>query len=847
MVRGHPRRPGMAALAFLAIAALAPGGARAAIHTVTYPGPIQPGINLCNPGDTLLVFAGPYVGAGNRDLDFHGKDIHLLAYSGSDMTVIDCEGQGRALRFHTGETRGAVVEGFTIRNGVGETGAGILCEGASPTLKGLVIENCGAADGTAIAGGGLACTAGAAPLVEDVLFQNNAARWGGAVHCDGGAPVLDTVTFLANQAAYGGALHCAAGAGPQLRAAVFADNVAVAQEVEAEWLGGFGGAVHAEDADVELTGCSFAGNQAHLTAPDEGGRGGAICCLGGAMDLLDCDLDASVAGLSGGGIFADAGAQLALTGITLNASAAAAGGAGLHLAGGAGAVLSRGIVAFSAGGDGLHAADASATLAATCSDVYGSEGQDYGGALVDLTGQDGNISADPLFCGPSNPDRPLTLHTSSPCAPFNNDCGVLMGALPIGCTGSFHIHLVPAEFPDLAAAVAVAADGDTVLVSPGVYQGAANRNIDPAGRNLVVIGTAGAGQTIFDCEGEGRAFHFHSGETAATVLQGLTITGGFGSNGGAIHCDGASPTFVELVLAGNHATATGGAVTCRNGAAPLMDKVRILDNASDGHGGAIACQTGAAPELRGCILAGNAAVSHGGAVYCASDAAVTLEETTVASNSALGLGGGIYLGTGAQAAVAASIIAISRSGEGIYGATETSVAQVVCSDVFGNTGGGYGGTIPDQTGQDGNIAADPRFCNVGAQDFRLADISPCLPEHNDCNLRMGAENQGCIITGAEAGQAAARARLLPNAPNPFNPATAIRFVLPRPAAATVEIVDVGGRRLRCLLDGVRLPAGTHVVEWNGRDDAGRSVASGVYLCRLRAGDAADARKLTLVK
>ncbi|MBN2169685.1 MAG: hypothetical protein JW819_00020 [Candidatus Krumholzibacteriota bacterium] len=849
MVRGHRCRPGMAALALLAAATLAAaGGARSAIHTVTYPGPIQSGIDLCDPGDTLLVFAGPYTGEGNRNLDYHGKDIHLLAYSGPELTVIDCAGQGRALHFHSGESRAAAVEGFTIRGGAAETGMGILCEGASPTLSNLVIENCVAGDGTHVAGGGLACTGGASPLVANVLFQGNVALRGGALHCDGSVPVLDQATFRANLAAYGGAIHCAGGAGLKLQRTVFEDNEAAAQaDSLLNWCGGFGGAVYAENAVVELIACSFRDNQAHLTVPDEGGRGGALYCLGGAASLVDCDLDASTADLSGGGVFADGGAQLSLAGVTLNASAAPAGGAGLHLAGGAAAVLARCIVAFSSGADGLHAADAAATLDITCSDVFGSEGQDYGGALSDMTGQNGNLAADPLFCGASNPDNPLTLHASSPCAPLNNDCYALMGALPIGCTGSFHIHLVPGEFPDLAAAVAVAVDGDTVLVSSGIYQGANNRNIDPTGRNLIIIGAAGAGQTIIDCEGLGRAFHFHSGETRATVLRGLTITGGFGSNGGGIHCDGASPTLAEMVFAGNHATATGGAITCRNGAAPLLDKLRFLDNTSDGHGGAIACQTGAAPELADCILAGNLAVSHGGAVYCASAATVTVDETTIVSNGAEGLGGGIYLGTDAQATVAASIIALSRSGAGIHGATETSLAQMTCDDVWGNAGGGYAGTIPDQTGLEGNIAVNPRFCNESVQDYQLADISPCLPEHNTCNLRMGAEDQGCVITGAAAAPSPDRARLLPNTPNPFNPATAIRFVLPRPATATVEIVDVTGRRLRRLLDGVQLPAGTHTLDWDGRDDAGHPAAAGVYLCRLRAGGATDARKLALVK
>jgi hypothetical protein len=85
-----------------------------------------------------------------------------------------------------------------------------------------------------------------------------------------------------------------------------------------------------------------------------------------------------------------------------------------------------------------------------------------------------------------------------------------------------------------------------------------------------------------------------------------------------------------------------------------------------------------------------------------------------------------------------------------------------------------------------------------------------------------------------------------NHPNPFNPATAIRFAVPRTAEVELAIYDVAGRRVATLVDGV-LAADHHEVTWQGRDDRGQSVASGVYFCRLADGEALLTRKMLLVK
>ncbi|OGB60287.1 MAG: hypothetical protein A2Y94_05995 [Caldithrix sp. RBG_13_44_9] len=85
-----------------------------------------------------------------------------------------------------------------------------------------------------------------------------------------------------------------------------------------------------------------------------------------------------------------------------------------------------------------------------------------------------------------------------------------------------------------------------------------------------------------------------------------------------------------------------------------------------------------------------------------------------------------------------------------------------------------------------------------------------------------------------------------NYPNPFNPSTAISFDIPQAVNVKVDIFDITGRRIRTLLDEPKV-AGSYDVIWNGTDDTGNSVASGLYVYRLRAGDFIQSKKLLFMK
>lgn len=88
--------------------------------------------------------------------------------------------------------------------------------------------------------------------------------------------------------------------------------------------------------------------------------------------------------------------------------------------------------------------------------------------------------------------------------------------------------------------------------------------------------------------------------------------------------------------------------------------------------------------------------------------------------------------------------------------------------------------------------------------------------------------------------------LFQNYPNPFNPSTTIPFSLPLRSHVVITIYNVVGQRVTTLIDGVK-PAGSYRVNWDGRDQHGQTVASGVYLYELQAGEDVDTRKMLLLK
>ena len=182
--------------------------------TINVPGDsatIQAGINGAVNGDTVLVADGTYIGDGNRDIDFGGISVVVMSENGPEYTIVDCQDNlvetHRGFHFHSGEDSAAVIDGFTIKNGLADfrCGGGILCQNSSPTIK-----NCYLMDNQSLGagpipgrGGGMFCD-NSSPTLESCVFRNNiagetqGADGGGGICCLNSSPNLKNCTFFDN-------------------------------------------------------------------------------------------------------------------------------------------------------------------------------------------------------------------------------------------------------------------------------------------------------------------------------------------------------------------------------------------------------------------------------------------------------------------------------------------------------------------------------------------------------------------------------------------------------------------------------------------------------------------------
>ncbi|MBN2226549.1 MAG: right-handed parallel beta-helix repeat-containing protein [candidate division Zixibacteria bacterium] len=122
--------------------------------------------------------------------------------------------------------------------------------------------------------------------------------------------------------------------------------------------------------------------------------------------------------------------------------------------------------------------------------------------------------------------------------------------------------------------------------------------------------------------------------------------------------------------------------------------------------------------------------------YCGGD--VLLQSNTIANNDF-----GIYLNTLDGAfTLANSIVAYCDTNGIVLSGSIAGATTITCNDVFGNGDGNYAG-ISDYTGINGNISANPQFCDFVSRNYRIHSASPCSPLHNTCGVLMGAREVDC--------------------------------------------------------------------------------------------------------
>ena len=340
---------------------------------------------------------------------------------------------------------------------------------------------------------------------------------------------------------------------------------------------------------------------------------------------------------------------------------------------------------------------------------------------------------------------------------------------------------VPDDYSEIQAAIEAANEGDIVLVQPGTYV----ETLNFLGKGVTVTGTAPedsvvVASTVVDADGQGSVVTFASGEDSTSVLAGLTITGGTGTDGGChgpgstcgggIYCAmQSSPVISHSVIVENSANGDdggGGGVYCQ-GAAPKILHSRIIENSATHRGGGIEAIDNSYPHVTHCSIVRNVADTWlGGGAVIRTGCSARFMNTTIAENTSLG-GAGVYAShgdsiwfdgcqvidntcreagggvrfTSIHATISNSSIsrnsAVQHGGGiqiGDIGSTTADISNVVVWNntpteilnrggieplvVFSDIRGGWPG--------EGNIDSDPLFVDPENGDYHLQQDSPCI-------------------------------------------------------------------------------------------------------------------------
>jgi hypothetical protein len=347
---------------------------------------------------------------------------------------------------------------------------------------------------------------------------------------------------------------------------------------------------------------------------------------------------------------------------------------------------------------------------------------------------------------------------------------------------------VPADAATIQEAIMAAAPGDTVLVAPGTYV----ENVNFLGKAITVMSEGGPAVTVIDGNWSGPVVAFTNGEPRGAMLRGFTVQGGASSfDGGGVRIQNSSPTIADNWIVGNGACSGAGVYSSFGSPLIQGNRIarNFLYGCTGGFGLGVYIGGDSAAELIGNSISDNNGPAHGGGVTLFAAGRAVLRSNIIARNVTSGFspctqGGGIWMVNFSQATIVNNLVIgnVAGCGGGFYWSGSTGVttfvnntfadndapegsaiafsgadgrhlifnnlligkpgqAAVHCSnssstpspvintsDVFSPQSLPFSGTCADQTGDRGNISADPVFFRESygdvLGDYHLQQTSP---------------------------------------------------------------------------------------------------------------------------
>ncbi|MBT3252988.1 MAG: T9SS type A sorting domain-containing protein [Candidatus Marinimicrobia bacterium] len=452
----------------------------------------------------------------------------------------------------------------------------------------------------------------------------------------------------------------------------------------------------------------------------------------------------------------------------------------------------------------------------------------------------------------------------------------------ISISPNITIH-VPVDSSTIQAGLNGAFSGDTVLVIAGTY---VENIVWPATNGIKLIG-AGRDLSIIDGDSSGSVIRFEEDLggiiDSTTIISGFALQNGYAFFGGGIFCVNSHPSLSDVSIHNNSGIGTGmygsgGGIYCE-ASNMILNNMSITDNRTNGWGGGINCYSSNL-SLANVTISRNESLLQGGGIYCSSSD-LSLAYVIISDNHSLQRGAGIACSESNPVLTNVTIVnnaAFSSGGEGEGGgiyceqnSNLTTTNTIVWGNspeqvffrgdwggpnsiqiAFSNIESGLEGILTNENGtvgwHGGNMDVDPLFCDPEEQNYHLSENSLCVGG-GEVGDDMGALGIGCTLPVEIAGDEASLPSeyvLHQNYPNPFNPSTTIAYDLPENADVSVKVYDIIGQEIISLVS-EQQSSGYKSVQWNGTNNLGHQVSTGMYLYVIHAGEFTQTRKMLLLK
>jgi hypothetical protein len=389
-------------------------------------------------------------------------------------------------------------------------------------------------------------------------------------------------------------------------------------------------------------------------------------------------------------------------------------------------------------------------------------------------------------------------------------------------------------------------------------------------------------------------------------LTNVTISGNVSTRGGGLYNSNSHPTLFNVVFLGNSVTKNGGAVHNYMASAPTFTNCTFSQNTAN-NGAAIFNLMAGGTTLVNCILWGDSAVTFGNEIYNWLDSSTIVSYSIVMGGLPDGCvnGGNNVSGNPLFVDGGAWDVHLSNPGSPAFDAGNNAAPGLPATDRDGSdrikngtvdlgayelqAEGAILAAVPASL-IIGLVVCDETVCdsihlvNVGPETCTVFDISGCSSSPFSIDTSATAyvlppgesTTMGVCVTPTEVGPDTCSVTIVSDAwdspavvpvqvegvtgvvtptqfgivsvtPNPFNPKTTLRFMLPAELPVTAEVYSVAGARVRVLADGELFDAGDNRLVWDGMTDAGTPASSGVYFIRVETPVGAKVARAVLLK